>query len=105
MIKLRRRKRANIKLNHDQKLIIEGEISFATIPKLRIIGCKFISEHQNPIFDLKQSVTKDISGLALLTAWTRFAKEIGKSVCFINLPMQLLDMAKLNGLKDLLPIE
>jgi len=99
-----KRKRASIKVDCDNKLIIDGELSFATIPKLRIIGCKFISEHRNPVFDLKQATTKDISGLALLTAWTRFAKTIGKPVHFINLPPQLLDMAKLNGLKELLPI-
>lgn len=95
---------AAIKINADNKLIIDGELSFATVIKLRIIGCKFIVEHKAPIFDLQYVVTKDISGLALLTAWTRFAKEIGKSIYFINLPPQLLDMAKLNGLKDLLPI-
>jgi phospholipid transport system transporter-binding protein len=98
----RRCKRDIIKRDH--KLIIDGEISFATIPKLRIIGCKFISEHQGLVFDLEQATTTDISGLALLIAWTRFAKQIGKSIQFINLPKQLLDMAKLNGLKDLLPI-
>lgn len=100
----RKRPHAVIKINEDNKLIIDGELSFATVPKLRIIGCKFIAEHQAPIFDLQQVTTKDISGLALLTAWTRFALEIGKSIHFINLPSQLLDMAKLNGLKDLLPI-
>jgi len=98
-----RRKRAVIKAE-DDKLLIEGEVSFATIPKLRIIGCEFIVKHQNVVFDLKEVTTKDISGLALLTAWTRFSKEIGKTIHFINLPTQLLDMAKLNGLKDLLPI-
>jgi phospholipid transport system transporter-binding protein len=105
MIKLKNKhKRAVIKVDVDNKLVIDGEISFITIPKLRIIGCEFISSHQKPVFDLQQATTKDISGLALLTAWTRFAKKIGKSIQFINLPPQLLDMAKLNGLKDLLPI-
>jgi ABC-type transporter Mla MlaB component len=105
MIKLKnKRKHAVIKIDANNKIAVDGEISFVTIPKLRIIGCEFISSHQNPVFDLKQAITKDISGLALLAAWTRFAKKIGKSIQFINLPMQLLDMAKLNGLKDLLPI-
>jgi len=99
----RRRKKAIIKADND-KLLIEGEVSFATIPKLRIIGCEFIAKHQNIIFDLREATAKDISGLALLTAWTRFSKEIGKKIYFINLPTQLLDMANLNGLKDLLPI-
>lgn len=95
--------RAVIK-SHKNKLIIDGELSFVTVPKLRTMGCQFIAEHQESIFDLQHVTTKDIAGLALLTAWTRFANSIGKSVHFINLPTQLLDMAKLNGLKELLPI-
>lgn len=100
----KRKSHATIKIMDENKLIIDGELSFATVPKLRIIGCKFITEHQNVTFDLQHVTTQDISGLALLTALTRCAKEIGKQIHFINLPSQLLDMAKLNGLKDLLPI-
>ena len=97
-------KHAAIKITDENKLTIDGELSFATVPKLRLLGCKFITEHQATIFDLQHVTAKDISGLALLTAWTRCANQIGKSIQFINLPAQLLDMAKLNGLKELLPI-
>ncbi len=87
------------------QLEIVGELSFNTVPKLREIGCGFITKRERPIFNLQHTVSEDNSGIALLMAWTRFANKLGKDVCFINLPNQLRDVIKLSGLEDILPIK
>ena len=97
---------ADIKAVGDDKFAVTGELSFLSVPKLQKIGYHFITESAKPVFDLKQVTVEDNSGLALLVEWARFAKkEQGKTICFINLPGQLLDIAKLSGLEHILPIK
>lgn len=98
-------KNINVQANAVGQLEIVGELSFNTVPKLRGIGCHFITKNEQPIFNLQGAIPKDNSGIALLTAWTRFAKKLGKDICFINLPNQLRDVIKLSGLEDILPIK
>lgn len=95
----------NIQTDSLGQLEIIGELSFNTIPKLRHIGYHFITKNEQPIFNLQQVISKDNSGVALLTSWTRFAKKLGKTIYFINLPNQLQDVIKLSGLEDILPIK
>ena len=94
----------NMQINAKGQIVVAGEFSFTNAHKLRELGCNFITESESPVFDLQQVIAEDNSGLALLTAWTRFAKQQGKSVFFVNLPEQLRDIAKLSGLDQLLPI-
>jgi phospholipid transport system transporter-binding protein len=98
-------KNFDVQTNALDQLEIIGELSFNTIPKLRNIGCHFITKNERPIFNLQQVISEDNSGVALLMAWTRFAKKLGKNVYFINLPNQLRDVIKLSGLEDILPIK
>jgi phospholipid transport system transporter-binding protein len=94
----------NIELNKNGQWKVIGELSFDNVPKIYKIGYDIISENKEVIFDLQDIVAIDNSGLALLTAWTRYAKQLGKSIYFVNLPSKLLDMAKLSGLENILPI-
>ena len=84
---------------------VTGTVSFTTIPELYKLGCQFISQAAAPIFDLQKVITEDNSGLALLTAWMRFAKQSDKIIYFTNLPDKLKDMAKLSGLDKILTIK
>jgi len=89
----------------NNRFIVSGEVSFVTIPALYKLGCQFISQSESPILDLQNVTTEDNSGLALLTAWMRFAKQSDKIIYFSNLPNQLKDMAKLSGLDKILAIK
>ena len=44
------------------------------------------------------------AGLALLLEWYRMAEHLNKQITYINLPKQMLDMAKVSGLDEVLPI-
>ena len=96
---------AEIQINSLGQLIVMGELSFASIPELCKVGEQFINKCESPVFDLQNVNAEDNSGLALLTAWARFANQLNKVICFINLPNQLLDMARLSGLEKILPIK
>lgn len=87
------------------KFTVTGKLSFITVPKLQNIGYHFITEHAELVFDLQKVTVEDNSGLALLVEWMRFAEQQSKSICFINLPNQLLGIAKLSGLERILPIK
>lgn len=94
----------NIELNKKGQWLVIGEVNFDNVPKFYKMGYDIISENKELIFDLHDVVAIDNSGLALLTAWARFAKQLGKSIYFVNLSGKLLDMAKLSGLENILPI-
>lgn len=84
---------------------VSGELSFATVSTLRPLGIKLLATHSYLQFDFEKVTRSDSSALTLLTAWTRYAKENGKKIEFINLPIQLLEMAQLSRLDKILPIE
>jgi len=94
----------DIKVNEKNHWQVTGELSFDSVPKLSKTGCGIITKYEHVIFDLQDVIAVDNSGLALLTTWTRFANKLDKSICFVNLPDKLLDIAKLSGLENILPI-
>jgi len=93
-----------IEANSNGDFVISGELSFTTTSHIYRQGCHLIKATDSPVFDLKRVTSSDNSGPALLAAWTRFAKTLSKTLCFVNLPRQLLAMLKLTNLQQLLPI-
>jgi len=83
---------------------ISGDLSFATVAELDRRGCVFIKQNLSPVFDLSEVTFSDNAGVALLVAWTRYAKGVGKKISFINLPKQLLDLVGASGLGNILSL-
>ena len=54
-------------------------------------------------FDLAAVTEMDSSGLAVVFGWTRAARAAGKSIRLLNLPQNLLSLAAVYGVADLLP--
>ncbi len=81
-----------------------GELSLATVSRLRPLGIELLATHAFLQFDFQKVTRSDSSALTLLTAWKRYAKKNGKTIEFINLPTQLLEMAQLSRLDKILPI-
>lgn len=94
-----------IEVNSAGQFLVVGELSFNTVTTIRARGCQLIYASPQPVFDLSNVSSSDNSGVALLVLWARYAKNMGKVVWFINLPSQLLDIAELMSLKNLLPIQ
>lgn len=94
---------ATVHIDKDsQQIMVNGALSFATVPLLRVQGNQLLATVYAPIFDFKGVVRTDSAALALLTAWARDAKQLGKKPQFINLPEQLIDLARLSNLDKIL---
>lgn len=96
---------AEIKISADgASLQVSGILSFATVPTLRDQGNQMLKSLANPVFDFMGVTRSDSAALALLTAWARQAKSLGKSASFINIPAQLMDIARLSRIDKVLSL-
>lgn len=90
---------------HDGVLKIQGELSFETIPAVLAETAEFAARP-----DLPETICIDFSGItgvdsaavALLLDWRRMAVQRKKTVTFSNLPANLLALAELYGVADLI---
>jgi ABC-type transporter Mla MlaB component len=94
----------NIQEAENGNLVALGICDFNSVSELNKLGCALISKYNTPVFDLHELVIADISGLALLLAWSRSAYKDNKALAFINVPEQLKEMIKLVGLATILKI-
>lgn len=97
---------ANIQLAADGNgLQVSGELSFATVVYLRDLSAALLKKCSDPVFDLQAVKYCDSAALALLTAWARQAKEMGREARFIHVPAQLMDIARLSNLQKVIKLE
>jgi phospholipid transport system transporter-binding protein len=94
-----------IEVNSSGQFLVIGELSFNSVPDLNLRGCHLIAASPQPVFDFSNVSASDNAGIALLLSWTRYARDMGKVVWFINLPSQLADIIEASGLKAILPIQ
>lgn len=86
-------------------LRLEGPLSFESLP--RVLGESAVYEARP---DLPDRLTIDFSGItevdssavALLLEWRRRAAALGKTLLFVNLPANLLSLAELYGVAELI---
>lgn len=76
---------------------IAGAVCFATVLELRNQGFELIKQFPEVNFDFSQVNYSDSSAIALLLNLTRYAQQLKKTITFIDLPQQLLDIAGLCG--------
>jgi phospholipid transport system transporter-binding protein len=86
------------------RLAIAGDLSFATIPRLWERWRSLGEGKQALDVDLRAVQRSDSAGLALLIAGLRHARQTGQSVRFFNIPEQMLAIARVSGLEDMLPL-
>ena len=55
------------------------------------------------VFDLAEVSAMDSSGLAVIFGWMRAARAAGRSLTLLNPPKNLLSLADVYGVRDLLP--
>ena len=56
------------------------------------------------VVDLAQVVTVDSAAVSLLLAWLREAQRNSVQLCFTHVPENLLSLARLYGVVDMLPL-
>jgi len=84
--------------------LLSGELTFETIPSVWRTSSALLSEPGDITFDLQGISHTDSAGLALLIDWMRTARGLNKRIAFKNIPAQMLAIATVSGLEDILPV-
>lgn len=89
----------------DGILRVSGELNAKTVPQLLNDSARLFKQAGERIsVDLAAVSRADSSGLALLIDWMRTARQNQQQLTFRRLPAQLLEMARVSGIEELLPL-
>ena len=86
-------------------LTLEGQLSFESIPALLARSEAYCARADLPerlTIDFAGTGQVDSSAVALLLEWRREALRLGKELAFVNLPPNLLALAELYGVSELI---
>jgi phospholipid transport system transporter-binding protein len=84
---------------------LQGELSFETVPGVLVESDKYAERADLPerlTIDFSQVTAVDSAAVALLLEWLRRAQQRGKTLTFVNLPANLLALARLYGVAELI---
>jgi len=82
---------------------LTGDLNFSTVPALRAEPDFKATDHSRISIDLAGVTRSDSAGLALLIEWLRESERLGKSITFMNMPVQMRSIARVCGLDGILP--
>lgn len=85
------------------RLLVSGELSMATVPALLAQDHWQITGNELHV-DLQNVGRADSAGVALLVEWQRMARRQQCTISFHNIPSQLLSIARLCGVDELLAL-
>jgi len=95
---------ASLSRRDDGRYALRGELGFNTVSALLKHSGEMFEGGEAITVDLDGVTRADSAGLSLLIEWWRQARSQGQEIRYINLPEQMLAMAKLGGLEELLPV-
>lgn len=95
----------HIELQGEGRYLLVGELSFNTVPVISADFAKMANNTDKIVFDLQGVTRTDSAGLALLIDWMRSAHHKHKQIVFKNMPSQMLAVATVSELDDILPLE
>jgi len=84
---------------------LHGPLDFASVVTLLAFSKSQFNWSVAITIDLHGVTDSNSAGLALLLEWMRLAAEQQQTLHFRNLPAQLTQIAQINGLQELLPLE
>ena len=84
--------------------LLQGELGYASVSAvLQEAGTRMQGEARLEV-DLRGVSRADSAGLALLVEWLREAENTGNEIVFVNVPDQLLSIARVCGLDEILSL-
>jgi len=89
----------------DEVLALDGALSFETLPDVLKASAEYAARGDLPdrlTIDFAGVDAVDSSAVALLLEWRRQAMRLGKTLEFVNLPANLLALATLYGVEELI---
>jgi phospholipid transport system transporter-binding protein len=88
-----------------EALALTGALSFDTIPQVLEESAAYAARTDLPdrlTIDFSGITNVDSAAVALLLDWRRMAVKRGKTLVFVNLPANLLALAELYGVAELI---
>ena len=93
----------NLTLTENGRVHLAGELSFQTVPRFFSANRDLFSQGDHDLHvDLDGITRADSAGIALLIEWRRQAKAQNRTIHFYNIPSQLLSIARLSGVEEIL---
>ncbi|MBI5625765.1 MAG: STAS domain-containing protein [Nitrosomonadales bacterium] len=86
----------------DGRLVVRGRLTIATVPALFEIGLQHLTS-EDLLVDFSQVEAVDSAAVSMLLGWTRVAQRSQRTLRVTGLPDDLLSLARLYGVDDLLP--
>ena len=96
---------AQLEVSTNGQLKLSGTVNFKTVPGL-VVDSQALFKNANGLeVDLADVNRADSAGVALLVEWQRRAQEINEPIRFINIPSQMLAIARLSGVDEMLSLQ
>ena len=81
---------------------VSGPLTFDSVPAVYAASRAWFAGSDGMTIDLALVSTADSAGLALLIEWMRSARLSGAPLRFANIPSQMQELIRVNGLQDTL---
>jgi phospholipid transport system transporter-binding protein len=85
-----------------EKMRVSGDVTMDTVPALFAQGLQHLSS-KDLVVDLSQTHAVDSAAVSMLLAWQRAAQTGQRALQIENMPEDLLSLAKLYGVEEMLP--
>lgn len=86
----------------DGRLVIRGRLTIATVPSLFETGLRHLAS-EDLLVDFSRVEAVDSAAVSMLLGWTRAAQRSQRTLRVTGLPDDLLSLARLYGVSELLP--
>lgn len=86
----------------DGRLVVRGRLTIATVPALFEAGLQHLAS-EDLLVDFSQVEAVDSAAVSMLLGWLRAAQRNQRTLRVTGLPDDLLSLARLYGVADLLP--
>ncbi|HUY82968.1 MAG TPA: STAS domain-containing protein [Steroidobacteraceae bacterium] len=83
--------------------LVKGPLTFGSVGPLLAAGRDAIAAGRAGSIDLAGVDGADSAGLALLIEWLSIARQAGREIRYRNLPAQIIQLARLSEVEELLP--
>lgn len=86
----------------DDRLVVRGRLNIATVPALFETGLQHLAS-EDLLVDFSQVEAVDSAAVSMLLGWLRAAQRSQRTLRVAGLPDDLLSLARLYGVAELLP--
>lgn len=86
----------------DERLVLSGQLTMSTVPALFEAGLRHLHS-EDLLVDFSQVETVDSAAIGMLLGWSRAAQRNQRNLRVTSLPEDLLSLARLYGVAELLP--